>query len=491
LALSFCDEGLDELGEAYRDYGDHWADKCLFLTLKGKALGLLGEFRAAFETFDRALAIAGTRPGRYNLPAAITTLYCAETLLFYSDQLVMASCLASAKDQLGIDQLSPAGAFFLALEESYRGAPSIGSQTRRAVTPWVGHHKSGTQDQLSEKISAALRLIDDIESSHGKRGKKVEDLEQKLTKVVAATQKLSADHSKITDSTFPFYHSLAYWNPELLRRVEAGDEAQTSRVAVREALRKARRELFRARDALDRGELLLAGSRRNLKYLFLLHQLRAELSFESLLLHITNGPSEEGQREDEEGTRDRRVEQNGVGEDLSLRKYYFVFLEEARAGLRSIRDALDCRLQFNEASSNDPRFIRLKRLWSQFMVVCVCNAVIRYQLSPTKTLNNDELCKALWERWTWLNSGAGLIWDDPKSAPDNQDRRKKVWFIGSDKIRSFQEYSDLIVRSCVEEVREFSLVARAFVERHLKPFVDPQSTEILNAPIHSNGVPAE
>ncbi|MDR3639032.1 MAG: hypothetical protein P4L84_34830, partial [Isosphaeraceae bacterium] len=174
-----------------------------------------------------------------------------------------------------------------------------------------------------------------------------------------------------------------------------------------------------------------------------LHRLRAQVHFEELLMLLTLGPN----------TRNR-----GGGDDhqsiLARQRFNAKFVDHARIGLRSLRDARDNLLAREGVPLlRDPRVIELRQLWFQFLVACACNAWIRERANThTEAEPKSAFERSFWQRWNWLNTSAGL-----KELVDEATLQQSKAYLEP-------------VLDAMEPVSSHSLSARCFVERQIKLF---------------------
>ncbi len=157
---------------------------------------------------------------------------------------------------------------------------------------------------------------------------------------------------------------------------------------------------------------------------------------------LTLGPDEHN-----ETAADRAVkEPEAQKPNRAQQRFHANFMDRACAGLRAQANAHD-----NLLDDDDPRAAGLNRLHFQILLACACNEWIRLKATRERV---DNFAEGFWKLWSWLTRSAGHDTDEDLKTPD-----------------ACRVYLKLILSSA--DVLDYSLLARAFVERHIKIFYNP------------------
>jgi hypothetical protein len=440
-AIKECDAGLNLVHETNTKPETYFVYRSSFRVLRGRALALNSEFVTAQQDFDRAMAGLDPRTATGRNSLALRTLYLADGLMGWSDYQLMRNCTSALEAPTFEKSLSPQGRFFVGFKNFISNlAPSLTCEVakemiRRAMTPWVDLLPRDP-DKAQGRAQMSLNLIRAVNPRIEDAARLAENALKKenLTAAYGEALNQNSEKKQLGDA---LRRSLAYWSAQSLGNVD--EVAWNWR-------RIAEQELANAHTTLDQAEGYLTSGRRDIRFWYLLHRLRAQACFGQLLMMLTLGPRE-----------NKEIKTSNAFEDDEERKraqqrFHSRFVNRARVGLRALVHAHD-----NLLDDDDPRAVALKRLHFQILLACAYNEWIQYkQWTQQKAapVDFEEFANGFWERWSWLTCSAG------RDATEDLDT--------SDQCR---EYLKAIFNSA--DVFDYSLAARAFIERHIKIFYSP------------------
>jgi hypothetical protein len=295
------------------------------------------------------------------------------------------------------------------------------------------------------------------------------------------------EYERRKDIRLALRRSLSYWNEELL-----ASTVQSRSPEMYDLLQHAQTELERMRGALDRAETLLSNARRDTKFWYMLYTLRANHAFECLLLKLAQplamfvgaqGTTETGS-------------QLAPPSEHSLSVLADELAECGRAGLRATGSALDCRLSQHDLASDNTRILQM---WNQLLIVFACFPAIRHFAAfPQMRLTPQDQTRVVedaWNRWVDMNRAVGLLSTSLIAGPKHT---RDVWLLdfSEDSTHTFNEiahnYFQYVFESTLEWLADsrgadhfvsstaFPLLARAFLESHLKLSFNRHAMQILD-----------
>ncbi len=466
-----CDAGLKLARESDVGRDSYFTFRSLFRSQRARALALTDRFSGAFVDLDRATAGLNPQMSVHRLALSIRHLLAAETHMYFSDfQILRSGCLVKLENDLQnakgredpvtwTRKLSPAGRFFLGFPAFSKTLgmdheDPAGRLLRRVMTPWIDQlDGDSTRDTALDKVRRhveegieLVRTIDPRMAEHGQavfKAIRSRELWSAWKKALRLSQELVGEDTR--NATRALRRSLAYWDSKTLDGLGTG---------IGERAGLAWRSLHRAADALAEAESLMDANGRNIRAWFVLHSFSGQLHFEELLMLLTVGP---------------QAREGDSAEDPSkhaLQRFHAQFISRSRLGLQSLREARNNLLRRRDPSAPpDNRLINLRRLWLQFVFAAACNAWIRERQERrdrrgkgTKDKKwRESVFEDYWGRWRRIEQWVGF---------DDLD-------LIDEKTRNLCERYLANIFEVADEVEDYSLGARAFVERHLKLFCTP------------------
>ncbi len=438
-AFKECDAGLSLVHETNTKAESYFVYRSYFRIHRARAEALRSRFVTAQQDFDRAMAGLDPRSGTGRNSLAVRALYLADGLMAWSDYQLMSNCKSQSRGSTTERLLSPQGRFFLGFKafvsklDPKLADTADGEMLRCCMSPWV-NFLPADPEKAREHARKGLILIRALNPGVGTAAR----LENSLTMDLAAAWDDSIHvHSNKKQREAALERSLAYRSAESLKAVKPS-EWNSQRIGEQ--------ELANAHSTLDQAEGYLTNGRRDIRFWYLLHRLRAQACFGQLLMMLTRGP---GERKEIAATSavDAILEQK-----RARQRFHANFVDRARAGIRALVHAYD-----NLLDDIGARAVALRRLHFQILLACAYNEWIEDNLwnrPKANALDLDEFASGFWKRWSWLNCSAGNTLVEVLETSD--DCRK---------------YIEAVLKSA--DVLDYSLSARAFMERHIKIFCSP------------------
>ena len=179
--------------------------------------------------------------------------------------------------------------------------------------------------------------------------------------------------------------------------------------------RKAFHYMERARRALDDAESLLSEGRRDMQTWYLLHRLRAQAHFETLVMLLGFGPN---MTEPESLSRfsPEMTEHGRTSFEATLEAFEARLFDEAYRGLRAIRDTRD-NLLHNVPLDEALRVIDLRRVYCKILLTYACNRLALELLEKQQgsSVKTDAFVEDFWETW--------IKWSKPLGLNDLEDQK--------------------------------------------------------------------
>jgi SIR2-like domain len=438
-AIEECDAGLSLVHETNTKAESYFVYRSYFRIHRARAQALRSSFVTAQQGFVRAMAGLDPRTGTGRNALAVRALYLADGLMAWSDYQLMSNCKSPSGSSTTEEMLSPQGQFFLGFDTFVLTLdPNLTSSEdrdmlRRCMSPWV-NYLPGDPVQAHDHALRTLILIRAMNPGVGTAARLEESLKKDLATawIEAIRDNVDEEHREAA-----LERSLAYRSAESLKAVK---------MTLWDWQRIGEQELANAHSTLDQAEGYLTNGRRDIRFWYLLHRLRAQACFGQLLMMLTRGP---GGRNEIAAT--SAVEAT-VEQKPAQQRFHADFVDRARAGIRALVHAYH-----NLLDDKGARAVALRRLHFQILLACAYNEWIEdNQWNPPKAtaVGLEEFANRFWRRWSWLNRSAGNTMVEVLDT--SYDCRK---------------YVKAVLNSA--DVRDYSLSARAFVERHIKIFYNP------------------
>lgn len=431
LAIDDCEQGLALLRESVKERTDYFRHWCYFHTHKARAHAMLGDYAAAFQEFDLAVAGLDTEVGGNHVALAMCSLRLADVLMVRADRLLIEDCIDKVRP--GASVLSVVGRHFLRFPKVLRESDDY---VRRLSSPWIGY----SADVAEQNICKASRCSDAIMEIGSVLAPVSRD------KVAQLIERALRPAKKNEGVGLALGRSFAYWNAKGL-----GAATKAAETSWGHALQY----LNRAEMALDKAERLLERGGLNFHSWYLLNRLRAQLEFEFMLFELSQRRTGEVRSGASEGSQNENGSPVGGESEIGFAR----FLERTKRGLGAIRDAFDNVYVGNGVPG---RFrAPLKILWCQLFIGCICNAALRLRQKANRASWEEKPSfHVLWKRWIRLNHSVGLS-----------------FLVGEENLAAgagnpYYDYFETIYQAIPDDLC-YSLAARGFVELQLKVFPNP------------------